>query len=69
MSFDVCSYPNINPKLFMPVITGFWKQHELWDGTYTFNDWLDVVEIIEVKNENEYRINEEMRNKTNEGRR
>lgn len=32
-----------------------WKQYELWDGTYTFNDWLDAVEIIEVKNENEIR--------------
>ena len=32
-----------------------WKQHELWDGTYTFNDWLDAVEMIEVKNENQAR--------------
>ncbi len=32
-----------------------WKQHELWDGTYTFNDWLDAIEIIEVKSENELR--------------
>ena len=32
-----------------------WQQHELWDGTYTFNDWLDAVEMIEVKSENEAR--------------
>lgn len=32
-----------------------WRQHELWDGTYTFNDWLDAVEMIEVKSENEAR--------------
>ena len=32
-----------------------WKQHELWDGTYTFNDWLDAIEMIEVKSENEAR--------------
>ena len=40
---------------------GMWKQHELWDGTYTFNDWLDAVEIIEVKYENEQRANDEIR--------
>lgn len=32
-----------------------WQQHELWDGTYTFDDWLDAVELIEVKMENEAR--------------
>ena len=37
-----------------------WKQHELWDGTYTFNDWLDAIEMIEVKNENEQRHIESM---------
>ena len=37
-----------------------WKQHELWDGTYTFNDWLDAIEMIEVKNENEQRYIESM---------
>lgn len=30
-----------------------WKQHELWDGTYTFDDWLDIVEIISVRKANE----------------
>lgn len=38
-----------------------WKQHELWDGTYTFNDWLDIVEIIEVKFENEQRQMDKVR--------
>nr|DAW16995.1 MAG TPA: hypothetical protein [Caudoviricetes sp.] len=32
-----------------------WQQHELWDGTYTIDDWLDAVEMIEVKMENEAR--------------
>lgn len=41
--------------LYLPVIQGMWKQHELWDGTYTFNDWLDAIEMIEVKVENESR--------------
>nr|DAZ12643.1 MAG TPA: hypothetical protein [Caudoviricetes sp.] len=37
------------------MIAGLWKQHELWDGTYTFLDWCDAVEMIEVKIENEAR--------------
>jgi hypothetical protein len=40
-----------------------WKQHELWDGTYTFNDWLDVIEIIEVKSENQARQYESIEEK------
>ena len=34
---------------------GFWKQHELWDGTYTLDDLLDIVELIRVTRENERR--------------
>ena len=30
-----------------------WKQHELWDGTYTLDDLLDVAELIQVRRENE----------------
>ena len=40
-----------------------WKQHELWDGTYTFNDWLDSIEIIEVKSENQARQYESIEEK------
>ena len=32
-----------------------WKQHELWDGTYTLDDLLDAVELIRVRNENQAR--------------
>jgi hypothetical protein len=38
-----------------------WKQHELWDGTYTFNDWCDAVEMIQVKSENEIRQYEQIK--------
>lgn len=38
-----------------------WKQKELWDGSYTFNDWLDAIEMIEVKQENELRYNESIK--------
>jgi hypothetical protein len=34
------------------VSAGLWKQHELWDGTYTLDDLLDAVELIQVKKEN-----------------
>ena len=39
----------------MPVSAGMWKQHELWDGTYTLDDLLDAAELIRVKHENEWR--------------
>jgi len=35
-----------------------WKQHEVFDGTYTFDDLLDAHEIIQVKIENERRATE-----------
>ena len=40
--------------LFTPVMEHLWKQHELWDGTYTLDDLLDVTEMIRVRRENEY---------------
>lgn len=35
-----------------------WKQHELWDGTYTLDDLLDAHEVLAVKAENERRAYE-----------
>jgi hypothetical protein len=32
-----------------------WKQHEIWDGTYSFDDLLDAHEILAVTHENERR--------------
>lgn len=43
-----------------------WKQRELWDGTYTFNDWLDAVELIEVKIENQARQAEYIESQRNQ---
>ena len=39
----------------VPVMAGMWKQHEVWDGTYTFEDLLDAHEILAVKAANEHR--------------
>ena len=41
--------PNIDGFLFLPVAAGMWKQHELWDGTYTLDDLLDAAELIQVR--------------------
>jgi len=35
-----------------------WKQHEVWDGTYTLTDLMDAHEMIQVQNENEWRAKE-----------
>lgn len=40
-----------------------WQQHELWDGTYTFDDWCDAVEMIQVKAENNQRLQDTLNEK------
>ncbi len=45
---------------FLPVAAGFWCQHELWDGTYTLDDLLDILELISVSRENERRSHESL---------
>ena len=42
----------------MPVAAGMWRQHELWDRTYTLDDLLDIVELIRVRRINEARAME-----------
>ena len=32
-----------------------WRQHEVWDGTYTLGDLLDAHEMMAVRTENEHR--------------
>ena len=49
------SCPNIDEFVFLPVAAGMWQQHELWDGTYTLDDLLDITEMIRVMHENERR--------------
>ncbi len=50
--------PNIDEFAFLPVSAGYWKQHELWDGTYTLDDLLDIVEMIRINKENQARARE-----------
>ena len=56
--FIVAECPNVDAFLFLPVAEGLWRQHELWDGTYTLDDLLDIAEMIRVKRENEWRAAE-----------
>ena len=60
--FDPACAPNLNEFLFLPVAAGLWKQHELWDGTYTLDDLLDIIELIHIRRENEIRAAEAARN-------
>lgn len=43
---------NIDTLLYIPVIKRYWKQYELWDGTYNLDDLLDILEAINVFEEN-----------------
>ena len=56
--FLTAEAPNLDEFLFLPVATGLWRQHELWDGTYTLDDLLDAVELIRTRRENEIRAAE-----------
>ena len=50
---------NVDELLFAPVVAGHWKHHELWDGTYDLDDLLDILEVMQVKAENERRAHEQ----------
>ena len=50
--------PNVDELAFLPVAAGLWRQHELWDGTYTLDDLLDAVELLQVMTENQRRAAE-----------
>ena len=46
------------------MLLGFWRQHELWDGTYDVDDLLDIHEAIAMSKENARRAEAAMqRNK------
>lgn len=41
---------------FMPVLNGFWRQYELWDGTYNLYDLIDIHKAVEAKSINESKV-------------
>ena len=56
----IASCVHVDEFAFLPVSAGMWRQHELWDGTYTLDDLLGAVEMIRVRRENERRALEAM---------
>lgn len=40
----------------MPIREQFWQQHQLWDGTYTISDWLDILEQIPKSKEDKVKF-------------
>lgn len=52
------NYPTLDAFAFAPVVAGLWRQHELSDGTYDFDDLLDAHELLAVKVENTRRMQE-----------
>jgi len=57
-SFLPAEAPNIDEMLFAPVSAFYWRQYELWDGTYTLDDLLDILEVMAVARENDARARE-----------
>jgi hypothetical protein len=33
-------------------LAGYWRQHEVYDGTYDCADLVEVITVLEVKDEN-----------------
>lgn len=48
-------------------MAGYWKQHELWDGTYTLDDLADIHEMMIVKGTNERIIGDYYRERAKNG--
>ncbi len=46
---------NVDPVLFAPIMAHYWTQKELKDGTYSYLDLLDILEMMKVENENRRR--------------
>lgn len=49
---------HLDSWVWRPVIAGWWKQKEVFDGTYDFEDLCEVIEVLEWKNENEAAVRE-----------
>ena len=59
VNWIVAEPSNYDAYLFAPVVDGMWRQHELWDGTYSLEDLLDAHEVLAVRSENERRAREQ----------
>lgn len=41
----------MNSFLWRPILKGFWKQHQAFDGTYDFQDLIEINRILDWKDE------------------
>lgn len=41
-----------------PVVAGYWRQYETWNGRYNLDDLLDIYEVMAVQYENQERARE-----------
>ena len=41
---------------FLPVLERYWKQYELYDGTYNLYDLIDIHKAIEARSINEAKV-------------
>jgi hypothetical protein len=53
----------------MPITEKLWQQHELWDGTYTLDDLLDVHEAMWVKSRNMQKVIDSLKSDNDDERR
>lgn len=51
-------YPTIDAFAYAPVAEGMWRQHEVFDGTYDFDDLMDAHELMAVQAINSERARE-----------
>ena len=61
--FDPVNFPTVDAFAYAPVIAGMWQQHEVFDGTYDFDDLLDAHEILAVKAINAERLRDALERK------
>lgn len=52
------AFPSLDPLLWRVVGSGMWRHHEIHDGTYDVCDFLDCLQYLIVKDENQRRYNE-----------
>lgn len=56
MTFERARYQTLDGYLWRSVASGFWKQRETFDGTYDFEDLIELHEFLDVREENERRM-------------
>ncbi len=60
--FFLAAHPeNLDQYLHAPWLSKHWRQHELWDGTYTLDDLADYHEMMLVSSENDNRAHAQIK--------